>query len=244
MANNTKKTGHKRTGWIVLISLVLLLIISSAVYISIYYHADETALRYMQSDENVTVSATEYGWLFDGPSEDTALIFYPGAKVEEKAYAPLLHSLADQGIDVCLVSMPFRLACLDGNAATKVLDSHSYSRWYIGGHSLGGFMASEYAAGNANDLSGVILLGAYPMKKVPDQFTEILIVGSEDKVVNWNKIEKGREYAPANYIEYVINGGNHAQFGSYGKQRVDGTAQIPADEQVKETVKIIVDAIG
>ena len=25
----------------------------------------------------------DYGWLFDGPSTDTVLVFYPGAKVEE-----------------------------------------------------------------------------------------------------------------------------------------------------------------
>ena len=233
-------SGQKRKGWIVFLSAILVLTCVSAVYVSIYYHADISAERYMQSDENVAVYATEYGWHFDGPSEDTALIFYPGAKVEETAYAPLLHHLAEEGVDVCMVRMPFRLAYLNKNAAEKVLNAHDYSNWYIGGHSLGGLMAAEYATDHASDFSGIVLLGAYPIREIPDNLTEILIVGTEDHVVNWKRVEDGRAYAPANYIEYQINGGNHAQFGSYGKQRGDGTATIPAEEQVIATVLTIV----
>ncbi len=233
-------SGQKRKGWIVFLSAILVLTCVSAVYVSIYYHADISAERYMQSDENVAVYATEYGWHFDGSSEDTALIFYPGAKVEETAYAPLLHHLAEEGVDVCMVRMPFRLACLNKNAAEKVLNAHDYSNWYIGGHSLGGLMAAEYATDHASDFSGVVLLGAYPIREIPDNLTEILIVGTEDHVVNWKRVEDGRAYAPSNYIEYQINGGNHAQFGSYGKQRGDGTATIPAEEQVIATVLTIV----
>ena len=101
-------------------------------------------------------------------------------------------------------------------------------------------MAAEYATDHASDFSGIVLLGAYPIREIPDNLTEILIVGTEDHVVNWKRIEDGRAYAPANYIEYQINGGNHAQFGSYGKQRGDGTATIPAEEQVIATVLTIV----
>jgi hypothetical protein len=42
----------------------------------------------------------------------------------------------------------------------------------------------------------------------------------------------------------VIEGGNHALFGSYGKQKGDGEAQITADEQQEETVRTVMDAIG
>ena len=136
--------------------------------------------------------------------------------------------------------MPFRLVYLNKNAAEKVLNAHDYSNWYIGGHSLGGLMAAEYATDHASDFSGIVLLGAYPIREIPDNLTEILIVGTEDHVVNWKRVEDGRAYAPANYIEYQINGGNHAQFGSYGKQRGDGTATIPAEEQVIATVLTIV----
>jgi len=39
--------------------------------------------------------------------------------------------------------------------------------------------------------------------------------------------------------EYVIQGGNHAQFGNYGKQDGDGIAGISSDEQQHSTVELI-----
>jgi len=49
-----------------------------------------------------------------------------------------------------------------------------------------------------------------------------------------------------NYIEnvFVIEGGNHAQFGNYGAQKGDGKASITADEQQEKTVEIILKFIA
>ena len=77
-----------------------ILVICFLLYAEQYYHADQSALSALESDDTVSVSKTDYGWLFDGPSENDALIFYPGAKVEETAYAPLLHLLAKEGMAV------------------------------------------------------------------------------------------------------------------------------------------------
>ena len=41
----------------------------------------------------------------------------------------------------------------------------------------------------------------------------------------------------------MIKGGNHAQFGSYGAQKGDRRALIPAEEQVEETVLAIEKAV-
>ena len=89
-----------------------------------YYHADKTALAAMESDAQVTVEKEKYGWLFDGPSEDKTMIFYPGAKVEETAYAPLLCRLAENGVDVYLVKMPLHLAIFGKNRAGKIIDRY------------------------------------------------------------------------------------------------------------------------
>lgn len=240
MKSQPKKRNGKK-GWIILASVILLLAASFFAYVSVYYRADEAALVFMNSDESVAVTETRYGWLFDGPSEDAALIFYPGGKVEEKAYAPLLHALAAQGLDACLVKMPFRLAVLHGNAAEEVLKAHGYTEWYIGGHSLGGAMAAMYAADHGSDFSGVILLAAYPSQKLPDTLTEIQLIGSEDRIINRDKVKQGQAYAPPHCVEYTIEGGNHAQFGSYGVQRGDGTAAISAEEQIQETVRVIME---
>ena len=78
---------------------------------------------------------------------------------------------------------------------------------------------------------------------MPDNIAEIIVVGSEDKVLNWSNLEKGRSYSSNNYIEYVVQGGNHAQFGSYGEQRGDGEASISAEEQIRIASTFVIEKI-
>lgn len=133
-----KKHKMKKLALIIPIGVLAVLAAGFLLYVNRYYHADLAALSALESDETVSVTKTDYGWLFDGPSESDALIFYPGAKVEETAYAPLLNLLARDGMDVCLVKMPFRLAFFGMNKADDLLSRYDYDGWYIGGHSLGG----------------------------------------------------------------------------------------------------------
>ncbi len=231
--------------WIWLIPLLALILLAGAflIYTGNYYHADADALAALISDETVTVSRTSYGWFFDGPSGENALVFYPGAKVEETAYAPLAHLLAREGMDVCLVSMPFRLAFFGADKASAVMGQYAYDHWYIGGHSLGGAMAAAYAADHPDRLTGVILLAAYPTKALDKSLTEISIYGSGDGVLNREKVEAGHAYIPSDFHEYVIEGGNHARFGNYGPQRGDGAAAVTGDEQQRMTVDYIIQII-
>ena len=104
-------------------------------------------------------------------------------------------------------------------------------------------MAANYAATHGEELAGLILLAAYPTKKLPSSMLEILIVGSEDKVVNREKIESGRALASEKYRECVIEGGNHAGFGSYGAQKGDGDLLIAPVAQWEETVSLVLSAI-
>jgi hypothetical protein len=219
--------------------LSALLLLGTAFYTQTYYHADEAAIEALSSDELVNVSQTDYGWFFDGPSEEDAFIFYPGGKVEETAYAPLLRRLAEEGVDVMLVSMPARLAILDVDAAEKVLAEYEYEHWYIGGHSLGGASSALYASENEDKFDGIILLGAFSTKPLEDERV-LFIYGSEDQVLNMEKFINNRANVPENAEEYVIEGGNHAQFGSYGVQQGDGSATISGEEQVEITVDLII----
>ena len=233
----------KKRLWIIPLAVLVLLAVLFLGYTGQYYRADGTAEQALASDDSVTVEQTDYGWFFDGPSETDALVFYPGAKVEETAYAPLLHRLAGEGMDVCLVRMPFRLAVFGQDRASDVLDRYSYDRWYIGGHSLGGAMASGYASKHGDALDGVILLASYTVKELEDGLNTVLIYGSEDGVLNMDSYEKSRSNLPENAVEHVIQGGNHAQFGSYGKQKGDGEASISPEKQIEETVSVILSAV-
>ena len=236
-----EKRHHIRTkrAWLIPTFMIVLSCMLFLVYTEQYYHADDSVYASLKSDDTVKVVQTEYGWLFDGPSEADALIFYPGGKVEETAYAPLLHCLAGQGMDVCLVRMPFRLAVFGENKAAQVIKQHDYAHWYIGGHSLGGAIAADYAAEHGEQLSGVYMLAAYATKPLDENSQAIIIYGSEDGGLNQGKLEKANRYLPDHSAVYVIEGGNHAQFGNYGRQDGDGNALISAEEQQRRTVELI-----
>lgn len=234
-----KKFRKRNLAWIVPVSVIALIVLAFFIYTGHYYHADAEALSALESDDSVTVIKTDFGWMFDGPSDSDALIFYQGAQVEETAYAPLLKQIASAGIDVLLVRMPFRLAFFGADKASELIPKYDYDAWYIGGHSLGGAMAAVYAAEHSGQLSGLILLAAYPTKSLDDSLTVISVYGSEDGVLNRDKLSEGNQYMPKDAVTYVINGGNHAQFGNYGKQARDGEALVSAEEQQRETVALI-----
>lgn len=207
------------------------------------YRADATALAALLGSPEAAVVRTDWGWRFDGPSEDTVLVFYPGAKVDAEAYAPLLLLLAEKDVDVCLVRMPLRFAFLGADKAAGILRGEPYTRRFVGGHSLGGAMAARFAAREGSGVDGVVLLAAYPTEKLPDGTKELLIYGSEDRVVNRDRIREGERFAPEDYSFVVIGGGNHAQFGNYGPQKGDGTASITAETQQRETADAIAAAL-
>ena len=50
------------------------------------------------SDDVVSVTEQNGNWVFAPESPTVGLIFYPGGKVENTAYAPLLHDLAEDGV--------------------------------------------------------------------------------------------------------------------------------------------------
>ncbi len=238
-----EKSAAKRIGMAVFIVFAVLFALFFF-YTENYYHADRTAVMMLRTDEYASVTSSQTGLLFDGPGEEDLLIFYPGAKVQETSYAPLLRQIAEEGMDVFLVRMPARLAFFGSNKADEALqETADYANVYIGGHSLGGAMAANYAAEHAESLDGVILLAAYSTKPLPDSLPVLSVYGTEDGVLNRGNYEKNLANVP-NLQECVIEGGNHAQFGSYGEQRGDGEASIDPGRQWNETAEAILEFAG
>ena len=238
-----EKSAAKRIGMAVFIVFAVLFALFFF-YTENYYHADRTAVMMLRTDEYAAVTSSQTGLLFDGPGEEDLLIFYPGAKVQETAYAPLMRQIAEGGMDVFLVRMPARLAFFGANKADEALqETADYANVYIGGHSLGGAMAANYAAEHAESLDGVILLAAYSTKPLPDSLPVLSVYGTEDGVLNRANYEKNLANVP-NLQEVVIEGGNHAQFGSYGEQRGDGEASIDPGMQWNETAEAILEFAG
>ncbi len=91
-------------------------------------------------------------------------------------------------------------------------------------------------------LDGLILLAAYPTKEAGEPTLEIY--GSSDGVLNLKKREKGDRYLPEGSEIFVIDGGNHAQFGNYGDQKGDGQAAVSREEQQRAAARKILDFCG
>lgn len=217
-------------------------------YVNDYYRAEASVEEYFALPtevDSVIALETENMVFLDSTGTEYALIFYPGAKVEYTAYVPLLYTLAEHGgVDCFLLKMPANLAILDANAAGDIMEKYEYENWYLAGHSLGGAMAANFAAGNYEELDGLILLAAYPMKSLKDSGLKVVsIYGSEDLVLNRDNLLKGREFMPETYVEEEIAGGNHAWFGNYGEQDGDGVATITKEEQQHQTVHAMIEMI-
>lgn len=226
--------------YIILIIILILIIGFGIYYVNDYSHSDSTALSYINGSENVSVTHSSNGLFIDGKGNDTALIFYPGAKVEYSAYLPLMNQIAAQGVDVYLVQMPFNLAFFGQNSADDIIKNSNYSHYIMSGHSLGGVVASGYAS--KHDVDGLVLLAAYPSEEI-DKPT-LSIYGSEDKVLNLKSYNDAKPLIKANFTEHIINGGNHAQFGNYGLQKGDGNAGINSTLQQNETTSEIINFIN
>ena len=233
------ETKPRRKKWKIAVGILLVALVLVAGgffwYVSNYYRAEGVALEVLAGGEhlevrdNLTILSPSY-------PTDTAIIFYPGAKVEAAAYLPLLDQLRQAGLTCVLVEMPFHLAIFDVNAAEDVMAQFpDIQHWYIAGHSMGGAMASQFASEHPDEVDGLILLGAYLYGDYPPADT-LTVYGSLNQ-----SVEDEIDYTE-NVVE--IQGGNHAQFGNYGPQEGDLPATISAEEQQAQTVEAISDFIA
>jgi dienelactone hydrolase len=202
----------------------------------------EEALSALKSDASVQVD--EGNWLvFSSKSHtpETGFIFYPGGKVDYRAYAPMAHALAAEGYLVIIPKMPLNLAVFGINRAGEVINKYpDITQWYIGGHSLGGSMAANYLYENQSQFAGLILLASYPASSndLHNYSGKVLsIYGSNDGLATPAKIEASKALLPASTVYYEVNGGIHAYFGWYGPQKGDGEASITREEQQSQILE-------
>ncbi len=227
-------------------AVILAAAIGIGIYMGDYYHAEATAAAAMAGTEAVPVQTEGSLTWFGSETASTGFIFYPGGKVEHAAYAPLLLELAQSNILCVLVEMPGNLAVLNQNAAEKIPALFpEVTRWYIGGHSLGGSMAASYATGHREELAGLVLLAAYSTADLSAADLPVLsLYGTEDGVLDLEKYEQYRPNLPQDMTEMPLSGGNHAGFGSYGAQDGDGAAAISPEEQRRLTVEQLLAFFG
>jgi hypothetical protein len=205
------------------------------------------ALAALQSDAQVEVSQPN-GWYVFTPTAaqpTTGLIFYPGGKVDPRAYAPQMHAIAAEGYLTVITPMPLYLAIFGVNKADDVVRAYpAIQHWGIAGHSLGGSMAAQYVAGSTK-VQGLVFWASYSavdLSKAP--IKAVSIYGTSDGVAKQETVLNGAKFLPPNSPFIAIQGGDHSGFGWYGMQPDDNEATISREDQNAQTVKATVDLLA
>ena len=220
--------------WLIGILVVLVVaLIGGQLYLKSAAHAPSSAAVVAQKQ-----AITKNGVLYFGkPSAKLTVVMYPGALVDPGAYSIWAAQVAKAGYRVAIVSFPDDLAVLKPNAASAVVKSGQ--PYVIGGHSLGGVMASRYAAKHKQGLKGVFFLASYPddKGKLKGNVPVLSLTVSRDGVLNFDAWRKAKPNLPSDTTYKQLPGGNHAGFGSYGKQSGDHSAKISNARQQQWVAK-------
>ena len=229
-----------------LLLIIMVGILGFALWANAAAQPEAEALNSLQSNQAVTVETIQ-AWLVFTPVEanaDTALILYPGARVDYRAYAPHARAIAAAGFPVVLVPMPLNFAIFGVNRAANVIAAFpEIDQWAVGGHSLGGAMAAEFANANPSLVEGLVLWAAYPAESTDFSNTNLIvssIYASNDGLATPTEIASSKKRLPANTAFTEILGGNHAGFGWYGSQNSDGPLAIAKIAQQNQIVEATV----
>jgi dienelactone hydrolase len=232
---------------IALVVIVLLAVAGFVIWAETPLGPMPEAVAALESNGRVAVQTEP--WLtftpLDAPPTE-GIIIYPGGRVDARSYAPVARAFAEEeGLLAVIVPMPLNLAVFGVNAAADVIAANpAIERWIIGGHSLGGAMASSFAA--ENEVDALALWASFPANDSLATRTDLPIIslyGTNDGVATPEDIAASRPNLPPNTIWSPIEGGNHAQFGWYGDQPGDGVATISREAQQAQVLRETADLL-
>lgn len=103
------------------------------------------------------------------------------------------------------------------------MEKYAYNKWYLGGAMIG-----SYAKKHCNQIDGLVLLGTYVSADLSQASFPVEVI-----------LEQGALKALSQYTVSIIDGGNHAYFGSYGKQSGDGQALLIPKQQLQQTIDLL-----
>ncbi|MCW4466810.1 alpha/beta hydrolase [Glutamicibacter sp. MNS18] len=213
------------------------------------YSALEPAHSAMVSDHQVTVTETATRIVLEPvePGSHLGVFFQPGARVDARAYTAVLRPLAENGHTVVIPKQPLGIGFLATNAFAAVRSSFDQvESWVVGGHSLGGVVASNDAeafhVSPGHPVRGLLLFASYPVTDLSGLSLPVLsISGSGDGLATPQKIEASTSSLPVDTGYLEITGGIHSFFGDYGMQNGDGSPEISRDQARQEISRASVD---
>jgi pimeloyl-ACP methyl ester carboxylesterase len=202
----------------------------------------------------VAVTEKPEGWTFAPAAKrerkgTAAMLFFPGGGVEPAAYGPLLRKVAEKGGTVVLVKLPAEKAAPEthrknaiahGEAALK--SGPEIARWAAAGHSMGATVAARFVFEQPAKFAGLAIVGStHPRDWDLSGYKgeTLKIQATADGVARLAQSEANRKLLPPGTTWVKIEGGNHAQFGSYGTQFGDRNATISAEQQRQMTAEAL-----
>lgn len=187
--------------------------------------AEPVAIAALSSNELLEYREHQ-GWYEFIPSQlsSVGFVFYPGAKVDARAYAAMLRPLAESGVLAAVVAEPIGIALIPGTPDDAAIQAHpEIETWAVGGHSLGGVAAALKAEGDAG-IDGLVFWGSFPAGEIRSDLEVLSVSGSEDGLSTPENVVASRADLPPQTEYAVIEGANHAAFGNYGPQSGDNPA--------------------
>ena len=235
----------------VIVVVLVLLVVSFLFYSSMVMMGDRTAAVKAWSNPAVTITSTGHSVVLEptGEASGIGLVFIPGAKVDPYAYLYKLSGIVESsGVTVVITKPTLNLAFFDQRPLSLFeSDAPDVTRWFIGGHSLGGVRACQLAdsPGAGAEVAGLVLFGSYCANNLADSNLDVLSIGgSEDGLSTPGQIREASRLLPAQANLMQIDGLNHAGFGDYGTQSGDGTATLTSDQERDAITELLQFVVG
>ncbi|WP_170067853.1 alpha/beta hydrolase [Lentzea guizhouensis] len=169
------------------------------------------------------------------------LVFHPGARVDHRAYVPLLRRVAAQGFLVVVVREPLNMALLSGDTAPLRAAHPEVPVWAVGGHSLGGVAAGRDVLADPS-VRGLVLWASYPVDDLSGRdVVAWSISGERDGFTTPQDVADSRSKLPPDARFEVVPGAVHAFFGDYGDQPGDG---VPTTSRAEAQARIVAGTVA
>ena len=163
--------------------------------------------------------------------------FLPGTRVQPDAYvatwAPIVEAT---GVVVHIAAVPLNLPVLAQDGIDGIIAANPQTTtWIAGGHSMGGFVAAEYAALGEVRPAGLLLWASGPAETDLSQsdVPTLLVAGAADVVLPPDRIIDEASL-PADTNAVIIDGMVHGQFGRYSDTEDLGDPTRRTDDETLE----------
>jgi len=229
------------TGWTAL-SALLVTIVGFLTWFHIVFTADRASTLEVYRDDRVVVQQ-QPGLVVMAPVSSASghgVLYFPGARVDPHSYLYPLADVAASGVTVVIMKPLMNMALFDQrDLDTLTQFTPAVTSWTLAGHSLGGVRACMLA--DDARVTSLVLFASYCANDLSSaQLDVALVTGDQDGLIDSEALTQSLAFLPAGRFEpIIIEGANHASFGTYGAQPGDGPAVVQQGDMRERITEIL-----